>query len=120
MIRRRATLSIVMSLVLLVQGLTLSIMPMAAHAVFAAEAPPAAGEKPCHGQAAVDEAPAPARCCDADCPDMASCLLAPAAVSASIPCPSAQPIHSVPAQADASAIVRAPPPRLRPPISLHR
>lgn len=112
--RQRKWLSLVLGAVLLVQGFAVAAGPLgglAAEQAVATEAAP-----PCH-EPATDETPS--SCCDADCPDMTSCMLGhftttPAFELAASPSPG-ETLRPIPAR----VLSRAPTSLLRPPISLH-
>lgn len=112
----RTFLHAVLGLLLLVQG---AVAPVAGVTLPQGESPAAAtGSVPCHHDDGAGSA-APS-CCDASCPDMATCAGANLALAAAGPAPS-------PPSADGfklvSADVSLPAPRatflLKPPIALH-
>jgi hypothetical protein len=104
--RHRTLLSVLLGLMLLVQGYAAS----------------ATTQPPCHGQAATSAeghgAPA-GDCCKSHCPDMASCaqgaMAAPAAFSLAI----ASAVQAQPSFAPMRVLTRASTLPLRPPITLH-
>lgn len=117
----RTLLSVLLGLVLLVQGLAVSAAPHASPMDTVASLP-ATAHMPCHAQnadAADTQAAAKPSCCDASCPDMTSCALGHMAVSAPTgiaPLPANAAEYPVPASVLVSHPLRSP---LRPPIAIH-
>ncbi|MEW6168522.1 MAG: hypothetical protein AB1651_12625 [Pseudomonadota bacterium] len=120
--RSRTLLSVLLGLVLLVQGLAVSAAPQAWSANEGAGATAAAARPPCNMQtaeAAADPSETGHACCDASCPDMARCVLghmAAAATLGALSLPSGTVAYPAPAAAPVSQPPRSP---LRPPIAIH-
>lgn len=122
MIRCRAALSVLMGLVLLVQGFAVSA---ASRTNFSDKAPVSASVvavPPCHGQMAMqpnDSGEQQPSCCNENCPDMTTCALGHLASAASVSV-------TLPLPLGAERTFMAVPPAsrthsslLRPPIALH-
>lgn len=116
----RTLLSVLLGLVLLLQGFALSAAPLGLPDAEMTQA--AADTPPCHGAQPpqTDADGSTLSCCDADCPDMTRCALGHFAAA---PQPAAPGAHApVTPRPEASAIV-APERRaaslLRPPITFH-
>ncbi len=109
-----------LGLVLLVQGVAVSAAP-----VFGPDLATMTMDSdiPCHGQMddqAVSQAVSnPASCCDADCPDMTSCMLGHLAIAAHFQLTTLHSPDAVPHMIPARIITHSPPSLLRPPITLH-
>jgi hypothetical protein len=111
----RPLLNVVLGLSLLVQGFGVAAqVPAAAEDVTQV----AAAQMPCH-DGAHDQAANPASCCNADCPDMAGCVIGHlAGMPAHLPqfSPAAQVVVVLTPQSAESVVL---PFLLRPPISSH-
>ncbi len=131
MTRIRSAISILLGLLLLVQGLSVSaatlvpmskMTPATAEQTIAMAAPVADAEMPCHQQiaepATVEKSTSDCPCCDGDCPDMQACAMAhpamPSALALSLPVFST----AAPAAAEVAISSRSIASPLRPPISL--
>jgi hypothetical protein len=118
--RHRTWLSVLLGLVLLVQGMAVAAAP---YAMLFGSDPVAMtmdADMPCHGQQAVsDSGQSGSSCCNADCPDMTSCMLGHLAINASFHLTTEhspdEVLHLVPVR----VISHSPPILLRPPITLH-
>jgi hypothetical protein len=117
--RHRTGLSLMLGLVLLVQGVAVSAAPSALFI----DADPVVmtmdSDMPCHGQMDDQAVNDSSSCCDADCPDMTSCMLGQLAINASFQLTTLYTPDAVPHLVPAPAIIRSPPTFLRPPITLH-
>jgi hypothetical protein len=122
--RHRTGISVLLGLVLLVQGVAVSAAPCS----MVHETPDAASvmtmdaDMPCHGQAdesVVAEVANDLSCCDIDCPNMGNCMLGHAAINASFALTSEHSPDAVPSQVPVQVIAQAPVSLLRPPISFH-
>ncbi|MGH8458602.1 MAG: hypothetical protein ACRESV_04575 [Nevskiales bacterium] len=117
--RHRTLLSVLLGLVLLVQGVAVSAAPLAMFSESGQTTVSMNADMPCHGQMDDQAVTDPASCCDADCPDMTSCMLGHLAfantVHASTPHSPDEFQQLIPVR----VITRAPSSLLRPPITLH-
>ena len=119
--RHRTLLSVVLGLVLLVQGVAVAAAPYD----LVTDSDPVAmtmdSGMPCHeqGQKADDAAQGGSSCCDADCPDMTSCMLSHVAINASFQLVTAHSPDVVPGLVPVRVLTHSPPTLLRPPITLH-
>ncbi len=123
--RDRKSLSLLLGLVLMVQGVAVSAAPC----TMTHEAPDAAtsvsmdADMPCHGQK--DEAPAAATsnadlsCCGSDCPNMGNCMLGHAAINPGFLMTTDHSPDVAPRLVPVRVISLSPSSLLRPPISLH-
>ncbi|SFF66835.1 hypothetical protein SAMN04488120_12112 [Fontimonas thermophila] len=116
--RLRTGLSVLMGLVLLLQGLAVSAAPHARRAEVTA-ALAAAADPPCHRQKAPAKAEPPASCCDEDCPHMARCLLGQLAPAVTLCMSVPPPARTEPGAASLFSTSPLPRALLRPPIPLH-
>jgi hypothetical protein len=117
--RHRTVLSVLLGLVLLVQGVAVAAAP---YAMFIDSDPAAMtmdADMPCHGQADDQAVNDPASCCDADCPDMTSCMLGHLAINTSFQLTTVHSPDTAPHLAPVRVISHSPPTLLRPPITLH-
>lgn len=117
--RYRTGLSVLLGLVLLVQGVAVSAAP---YAMLFDPDPVAMAmddDMPCHGQADDQSVNDPASCCDADCPDMTSCMLGHLAPGAHFQLTTLHSPDELPGLVPIRIITRSPPALLRPPITLH-
>jgi hypothetical protein len=121
--RYRTGISVLLGLVLLVQGVAVSAAPCTMIHESAADAAVMTmdADMPCHGQEeeVVAEAANDQSCCDIDCPNMGNCMLGHAAINASFLLTSVHSPDAVPSQAPVPVIAQAPVSLLRPPISFH-
>lgn len=120
--RFRTLLSVLLGLVLLVQGFAVSAAP---RAKLPAEAPASASvmaDMPCHGQTAMqadDAGKQHPSCCNENCPDMTTCALGHLASVATESVTLPQPARAERIFTPVLAISRTLNPLLRPPIALH-
>lgn len=108
-----------MGLVLLVQGVAVSAAIPAAISESTSPAITMDADMPCHGQAEDAAGQDNSSCCDADCPDMTSCMLGQLAINANFQLTTLHVPDQVPQLKSLRFINRASPTHLRPPISLH-
>ncbi len=117
--RYRTLLSVLLGLVLLVQGVAVAAAPYA----MLFDADPVVmtmdADMPCHGQAASDSEQSGSSCCDAVCPDMTSCMLGHLAINASFQLTTVHSPGELPGLIPVRIIAQSPPSLLRPPITLH-
>ncbi|HEY1077177.1 MAG TPA: hypothetical protein VGE51_10855 [Fontimonas sp.] len=118
--RTRTLLSVLLGLMLLVQGVAVSAAPYENFADAASTQLAAPQDPPCHGGMSGESAPQHPSCCDASCPDMTSCALGHLATAIdrfALALPPATPTVQRPTPVQAASGPLATP--LRPPISLH-
>lgn len=116
--RYRTLLSVLLGLVLLLQGLAVSAAP------YIAAAAPAEAEMamdmPCHGQMSEKAGKQDRSCCSSTCPDMTTCALGHLAASVSVIFEALSPVtHAEHSFTLIGAVSTSPTTLLRPPISLH-
>lgn len=118
--RFRTLLSVLLGLVLLLQGLAVSAAPYAKMADPAEAEMAMDMEMPCHGQMSDKAGTQKRSCCNSTCPDMTTCALGHIAASIDVMTvalsPAAYAEHSFTAVHAATRSLTTP---LRPPISLH-
>ena len=117
--RYRTGLSVLLGLVFLVQGVAVSAAPYAKSSKADAVVMTMDADMPCHGQMDDRIANDPATCCNADCPDMSSCMLIHLAIHARFQLNADHSPDAVPHLVPARVISQFPPSLLRPPISLY-
>lgn len=125
--RYRTSLSVLLGLVLLVQGVAVSAAQceMFMDKPVPVEMTGAASGMPCHGQAgeASHDTTAATQdtqsCCGDDCPNMASCMLGHLAPGASFQMSTEHQPDALPRLVPACLVVHSPTSLLRPPIALH-
>lgn len=116
--RYRTLLSVLLGLVLLLQGLAVSAAPYP-KVPDPVEAEMAM-EMPCHGQMSEKSGKQQRSCCDSTCPDMTTCALGHIVATIEILTVTGSPAtHAEPRFTIAQATTRALTTPLRPPISLH-
>lgn len=120
--RFRTFLSMLLGLVLLVQGFAVSAAPRAKLAEGAPASASVMADMPCHAQKAMkqdDSGKQDRACCNASCPDMTTCALghlaSAAHVSVALPPAAQAESHVAPIHVEARTL-NSP---LRPPIVLH-
>lgn len=112
----RTWLSVLLGLVLLLQGYAVSAAPRANLLKDSGADMVMQMDMPCHGQKADAEKPGKPSCCNADCPDMATCALGHIASPMSLTLNSPRGDLAEPGSLAAREIARAPASLLRPPI----
>ncbi|HBG31982.1 MAG TPA: hypothetical protein DDW98_15390 [Gammaproteobacteria bacterium] len=120
--RVRTLLSVLLGLVLLVQGFAVSAAPRAKLSEGAPAFVSVVADMPCHAQKAAktDHAGEQARsCCNASCPDMTTCALGHLASVATISVALPQLTRAENRFTPVLAVSRVPNSLLRPPIALH-
>lgn len=117
--RYRTLLSVLLGLVLLLQGYAVSAAPRAMLADVAGSETIAMADMPCHGQMTDPADQQLPSCCDVECPDMTSCALGHIAAatipSMTLPQPVREALAFTPGRV-ASRTLTSP---LRPPIAVH-
>lgn len=118
--RYRTLISILLGLVLLVQGLAVSAAPRAewSEPAPAKMSATSMADMPCHAQKA-DKADLAQPCCDASCPDMTTCALGHLACVATESVVFSQMMREALAFTSVRVQARALASPLRPPITLH-
>lgn len=120
--RHRTLLSVLLGLVLLVQGYAVSAAPHAKLSDAAGALVTAQVKTPCHAQQADMEDAAGEQqrpCCNVGCPDMTTCALGHIAAAAVMSVALPQAAHAEIAFAPVHAVSRMLSLPLRPPITLH-
>ncbi len=120
--RNRTLLSMLLGLVLLVQGFAVSAAPRASLSEDAAVTVNVMADMPCHGQmtAQADETgDQHSSCCDENCPDMTTCALGHLASVATVSLAMPQPARAERGFTPVLALSRTSGSLLRPPIALH-
>ena len=118
--RHRTLVTLLLGLILLVQGYAVAAAPYVGAPAPAQAEMAAMADMPCHAHMAKDAAKQTPACCDSDCPNMTTCLLGHLAVMP--PAPQLQPLPDT----SRSSLLPAPTkqarlssPVFRPPIRLH-
>jgi hypothetical protein len=118
--RHRTLVSLLLGLILLVQGYAVSAAPVAQVRAAAMTGMAAMADMPCHAKMAKGSAKQMPPCCNADCPDMTTCMLGHLAVTAPAsqlpPLPDVAPSSWLPPPAK---LAQQSSPVFRPPITLH-
>ena len=117
--RNRTWLSVLLGLALLVQGVAVAAAPYAMFSKSDAAAVAMDADMPCHGQMEDQAINDPASCCDADCPDMTSCMLGQLAITVSFQLTTVHSPDELPGLIPVRIIAQSPSSLLRPPITLH-
>lgn len=121
--RFRTLLSVLLGLVLLVQGFAVSAAPRAKVSGKSESVESGVmADLPCHGQKAMkaDDASKQYRaCCNENCPDMTTCALGHLATVPMLSVALAQPVREAPSVISVRIVTRTFASPLRPPISLH-
>lgn len=122
--RDRKSLSLLLGLVLMLQGVT----SLAAPCLMSHDAEPVAmsmamdTDMPCHGEqedTTLAAAEAGISCCDVDCPNMSGCMLGQLAIHAGFQLATEHASGVLPAMATSRLLSQPPPALLRPPIFRH-
>jgi hypothetical protein len=116
--RHRMWLSLLLGLVLLVQGVAVSAAPDIASKSDTV-AMTVGADMPCHGQMGDQASNDSASCCDAQCPDMTSCMLGHLALIAHFQLTTPHAPAELPGLIPIRILTRFPSSPLRPPIALH-
>lgn len=117
--RFRTLLSVLLGLVLLLQGLAVSAAPHAKMADVAKAELTVKTDMPCHTQKADPAGQQDRSCCNADCPDMTSCALSHIATMAVMPLALPRAARAEPTFTQARAVAPTLTSPLRPPITSH-
>ncbi len=112
----RTWLSVLLGLVLLLQGYAVSAAPRANLLKDSGAEMAMQMDMPCHGQKADAEKADKLSCCNADCPDMTTCALGHIASPVSLTLDTPRGDVAVPGLVAVREIARAPTSLLRPPI----